>query len=72
MKSKFYFSVILSFLLAMLLILLLLSSAALAATTKEAAIDQALYWLRSQQQADGSIPSTVSGTYNGTLSLIHI
>ena len=66
MKSKFYFSVILSFLLAMLLILLLLSSAALAATTKEAAIDQALYWLRSQQQADGSIPSTVSGTYNGT------
>ncbi|MEA3345075.1 MAG: prenyltransferase/squalene oxidase repeat-containing protein [Chloroflexota bacterium] len=40
------------------------SSCAMIAVEKEAS--EALNWLRSQQQADGSIPSTVSGAYNGT------
>jgi len=66
MKTKFRLSVILIILLGTLLAGLLPSSAALATTTKEAAIGQALYWLRSQQQDEGSIPSAVSGTYNGT------
>jgi hypothetical protein len=59
-------SMILSLVLAMLLTGLLPPSPVLAVTTEEAAIDTALYWLRLQQQADGSVPSAVSGPYDGT------
>ena len=66
MNTKSRLSVILIVLLAMFLASLPPSNATLAAVTKEAAIGKALYWLRSQQQADGSVPSGVSGAYNGT------
>ena len=65
MNTKLRLSVILIVLLATLMVGLLPSATA-AATTKDAAISKALYWLRSQQQADGSVPSGVSGAYNGT------
>jgi hypothetical protein len=65
-KRKLLLSAILHLLLGLLLIILLLSGVALAATTEETAINKALRWLRTQQQANGSIPTAVSGTYNGT------
>ncbi|HIC95580.1 TPA: hypothetical protein EYP12_03000, partial [Candidatus Bipolaricaulota bacterium] len=62
MKTKARLGVILPLLLALFLASLSLSGAA----PQEAVIDKALDWLRSQQQADGSIPSAVAGAYNGT------
>ncbi len=55
--------------LAMMTVLLTTLSSqgvSLAKSTPELAVRQALLWLRTQQQADGSIPNIVSGAYNGT------
>ncbi len=56
--------------LTVLLTTLSFQRVSLAATTEETAVSQALRWLRAQQQADGSIPSTVSGAYNGTTQAV--
>jgi len=57
--------VILALLLAIFLVGLSPSSSTIAAATRGEPIGKALYWLRSQQQADGSIPSLFD-PYNGT------
>ncbi len=56
--------------LTLLLAALSLQTIGLAATTKEAAVSQALLWLHTQQQADGSIVKSASGTYNGTAQAV--
>ena len=56
--------------LTVLLTALSFQRVSLAATTEEMAVSRALLWLRTQQQADGSIPNAVSGAYNGTTQAV--
>jgi hypothetical protein len=70
MNKKIHFGIVTLITLAILLTVSPFQEVGLAATAKEAAVSNALLWLRTQQQPDGSIPSAVSGTYNGTTQAV--
>ena len=70
MKAKIHFGIMALVTLALLFTALSFQKVTLAATTEETAVSRALLWLRTQQQADGSIPSGVSGAYNGTTQAV--
>lgn len=70
MNVKIRLGIVALVMLTVLLIALSFQRVSLAATTEETAVSRALLWLRTQQQADGSIPNSVSGTYNGTAQAV--
>ena len=65
MNRKTYLGAILIIIALLAVFMASLPPSMATATTRKTAINKALYWLRSQQQADGSIPSLFD-PYNGT------
>jgi hypothetical protein len=70
MNTKIRLGIVTLVALTVLLTTLSFQRVSLAATTEEAAVSRALLWLRTQQQANGSIPSAVGGAYNGTAQAV--
>jgi hypothetical protein len=70
MNPKTRLSILTVVALTVLLVFLSAQTVTFAATTEETAVSRALLWLRTQQQADGSIPSSVSGAYSGTTQAV--